>query len=80
MYSVQTTVVHCIAYNAHYQTLEIVCIVVPTQVENMRSELAGLNPCAVPFLSRAPINFCWYYYILLYRYYVSITAKRDICR
>ena len=27
--------------------------VVPTQVEKMREELANLNHCAVPFLSRA---------------------------
>ena len=30
----------------------------------MRAELANLNVCAVPFLSRAAVNFCWYYYIL----------------
>ena len=29
----------------------------------MRAELASLNPCAVPFLSRAAINLSWYDYI-----------------
>ena len=28
----------------------------------MRTELANLNHCAVPFLSRAAVNLCWYYY------------------
>ena len=27
----------------------------------MRAELANLNHCAVPFLSRAAVNLCWYY-------------------
>ena len=27
----------------------------------MRAELASLTPCAVPFLSRAAVNLCWYY-------------------
>ena len=26
----------------------------------MRAELAGLNDCAVPFLSRAAVNWSWY--------------------
>ena len=26
----------------------------------MRAELANLNPCAVPFLSRATVNLCWF--------------------
>ena len=26
----------------------------------MRAELANLNHCAVPFLSRAVVNLCWY--------------------
>ena len=29
----------------------------------MREELSGLNHCAVPFLSRAVADLCWYYYI-----------------
>ena len=29
---------------------------------NMRAKLANLNDCAVPFLSRAAANLCWYYY------------------
>ena len=35
--------------------------IVPTQVKKMRAELATLNDCAVPFLSRAAVNLCWYY-------------------
>ena len=34
--------------------------VVPTQVEKMRAELANLNHCAVPFLSRAAVSLSWY--------------------
>ena len=44
-------------------------IVVLTQVEKMRAELANLNHCAVPFLSRAAVNLSWYdstvFYILM---------------
>ena len=29
----------------------------------MRAELASLNYCAIPFLSRTCANLCWYYYI-----------------
>ena len=29
----------------------------------VRAELANLNNCAVPFLSRAAVNLCWYNYI-----------------
>ena len=28
----------------------------------MRAELVNLNNCAVPSLSRAGVNLCWYYY------------------
>ena len=28
----------------------------------MRAELANANHCALPFLSRAVANLCWYYY------------------
>ena len=28
----------------------------------MHAKLANLNDCAVPFLSRATTNLCWYYY------------------
>ena len=28
----------------------------------MRAKLANLNHSAVPFLSRAAVNLCWYYY------------------
>ena len=35
------------------------CIVVPGQVGKMRAELPSLNPCAVPFLSRASLcRYC----------------------
>ena len=30
----------------------------------MHAELAGLNHCAVPFLSRAAAKLCWYYHKL----------------
>ena len=30
----------------------------------MHPELTGLNHCAVPFLSRAAVNLCMYYYTL----------------
>ena len=30
----------------------------------MRTELANLNHCAVPFLSRAAVNLSWYYLTL----------------
>ena len=33
----------------------------------MRAELANKNHCAVPFLSRADVNLCRYYYT--YKYY-----------
>ena len=32
----------------------------------MRAKLANLNHCAVPFLSRAAANLCWYYCIIYY--------------
>ena len=33
------------------------------QLLKVRAELAGLNHCAVPPLSRATTNLCWYYSI-----------------
>ena len=36
----------------------------------MRAELANLNHCAVPFLSRAAVNLSWY--DNLYKYYSII--------
>ena len=39
------------------------CTVVPGKLIKMSAELASLNHCAVPFLSRAVVNLCWYYYI-----------------
>ena len=32
----------------------------------MRAELASLNLCAVPFLSRAGVSLSWYYYTFTY--------------
>ena len=32
------------------------------KLAKMRAELANLNHSAVPFLRRAAINLCWYYY------------------
>ena len=34
----------------------------------MRAELANLNYCTEPFLRRAAVNFCWYYYIYIYKF------------
>ena len=42
----------------------------------MRAELANLDDCAVPFLSRAAVNLCWYYYIL-YSFHQNYTVKND---
>ena len=40
---------------------KINAIVVLTQVEKKCAhELANLSHCAVPFLSRAAVNLCWY--------------------
>ena len=50
---IHTKYIRCIMY----YTLYYVLYVVPTQVDKMREELAGLNHCAVPFLSRAAANF-----------------------
>ena len=30
----------------------------------MRAELANLNDCAVPLVSRAAVNLSWYYYTI----------------
>ena len=59
-------------------------IVVPTQVEKMRAELASLNHCAVPFLSRAAVNLSWYDYIyetyssflIVYETYIYCTVNK----
>ena len=34
----------------------------------MHAKLANLNHYAVPFLSRAGVNLCWYYYIYIYNF------------
>ena len=60
-------------------------IFVPTQVDKMRAELTNLNHCAVPFLSRAAVNLCWYYHTfvhlrlwcgLLWLSYILYTSHR----
>ena len=33
-----------------------------TKLIKMHTELASLNHCAVPFLSRAAAYLCWYFY------------------
>ena len=40
------------------------CTVAPTQVDKVLAELANLNHCALPFLSRAAVNLCWYNYTI----------------
>ena len=42
----------------------------------MRAELANLNYCAVPFLSRATVNLYWCYltYELYYAYSQTVTT------
>ena len=42
----------------------------------MRAELARLNHCAVPFLSRAAVNLCWYYYTI-YKYKQAHTFEMN---
>ena len=38
----------------------------------MRAELANLNHCAVPFLSRAAVSLSWYDIISQYTYYKQV--------
>ena len=48
----------------------------------MRAELANLNDCAVPFLSRAAVNLCWYYYIYTWHGIIfpgSRITKGEVC-
>ena len=52
------------------------CNIVPTQVEKIRAELANLNHCAVPFLSRAAVNLCRYYYTSVNEH---ITTHFNLC-
>ena len=49
----------------------------------MRDELANLNLCAVPFLSRAAVNLYWYWYtywILTQWFFSKLSASRLIAR
>ena len=41
----------------------------------MRAELTNLNNCAVPILSRAAVNLCWYYYVS--HIYISSTLVAE---
>ena len=45
-----------------YRTFDIVSY--QLNMKKMRTELANLNHCAVPFLSRAAVNLSWYYYTM----------------
>ena len=45
---------YCISYTVLSYELELI---------KMRAKLTNLNYCAVPFLSRAAVNLCWYDYI-----------------
>ena len=44
----------------------------------MRAKLANLNHCAVPFLSRAGVNSCWYYYTSNFIYSMLLYFKYKI--
>ena len=46
----------------------------------MCADLTTVSHCAVPFLSRAPINLCWYYYttFVYSKISLSITLKITI--
>ena len=39
----------------------------------MRTELANLNHIAVPFLSRADVNLCWYYITIYTMFRIVLT-------
>ena len=56
---------------AHSTSLQILY---QRKLIKMRSELASLNHCAVPFLSRAAVNLCWYYIINTYIVYKNSLA------
>ena len=43
----------------------------------MRAELPNLDDCAVPFLSRAAVNLCWYYYTFYIILLTKTTAARN---
>ena len=58
-------------FSLNYTTLPLYNIIsCQLKLTKMRGELATLNHCAVPFLSRAATNLCWYY-IILYTYHYS---------
>ena len=42
----------------------------------MRAECANLNYYAAPFLSRAAVNLCWYYYNTYSKHYCN---QDDCC-
>ena len=41
----------------------------------MRADLAVLNNCAVPFLSRAAVNICWYYILMKQKSLLFVVTK-----
>ena len=45
----------------------------------MRAKLGTLNHCAVPFLSRAGANLCWYYYTIMYTHIRSQASDWNCC-
>ena len=45
---------------SHFSCPDI--ILYQLKLMKMRAKLANLNDCAVPFLSRAAVNLCWYNY------------------
>ena len=47
--------------------------IVPVEVDKMRAILPNLNDCAVPFLSRAAANLCWYSNIF-YTIYLAVLS------
>ena len=43
----------------------------------MRAKLVNLNHCAVPFLSRAAANLCWFYYYVVYYIYTRVGKNKQ---
>ena len=41
----------------------------------MRADLTVLNHCAVPFLSRAAVNICWYYILMKQKSLLFVVTK-----
>ena len=64
MYSVQCTM--CTVQCTKQEKLHIMCTVLSYQLKliKMHAKLSSLNHCAEPFLSRAAVNLCWYWYTM----------------